>query len=228
MWGVDFGWYPGLEPVSRQVGDAAMNSNAEQSTREARNRGLVSWRAFVVLACLAVQPVARGQIYGTLAVTGGTVSGIGGDQAWSGAPLIPCRFSGLVYNDKIQCLLDLGSARSLDAIILVNATNTATNLNAKNADILVAADENALGFTYSDPASYTVPVFSGTFLPNVNTASAIRKAGLTGRHKRRYFLINHTANRFGPAETIANTFEIRFHNLYYDLAPPSGTVLLAR
>lgn len=180
---------------------------------------------------LAILPMARGQIDGTRTVTGGTVSGIGGDRIYSSVG-ITCRAAGLApYNGVIQCLLDLGSAKRLEEIFIVNATNTASNINCKNADILVAADENAPGFTYSDPASYTVLVFSGTILPNVNTARAIRKAALTGRHKRRYYLINHTQNRFGDLEIVpgtSNDKEIRFHDVSYLLAPPLGSTLVLR
>jgi hypothetical protein len=73
-------------------------------------------------------------------------------------------------------------------------------------------------------------VFSNRVLPSVYSASTLREAVLNQRLKRRYYLIQATHNFWGALEVtgVPDVFEVRFHDITYRLAPPSGTVVLVR
>lgn len=185
------------------------------------------WVRKVSVACIAAM-VSLGCIpaaHATVVVAAGTATGIGNDwDAFINGVII--FGEGAPTNNVIHVKLDLGMPLPVGKIININRTNATTMLNARAANIRVAADESLLTFNPNNPADYTITVFDGEFQPAVFTIGVAREADFGTGWYRRYFLINYTSNFVGSIDGTANRDRVHLGGLEIVMVPEPSMLLL--
>lgn len=103
--------------------------------------------------------------------------------------------NGAPPDDAVNLVLDLGEARDVDALSVVNRPDIATNYNVRRVKIQSSARD--------DGQTWDETLYEGDALPAVNEAGAVRAMKFAGV-KRRYFRVSILSNFWGKVADAAN------------------------
>ena len=178
-------------------------------------------------------------VLASLTVTAGTMTAIGGDTEIDASSTYTLYVfkdaaspSGAGTDNRIHAVLDIGTVKDVDKIEYINRIVTHANwpLNATTLDVFVAVDESVAGFDPSQVSSFATTVYSGAFNPNLVGSGQMRTADLTASWKRRYFLLDLTANGYGLIDGISanGTDQVHLSDIQIEIMPALGTVMVIK
>ncbi|MHB0946214.1 MAG: PEP-CTERM sorting domain-containing protein [Sedimentisphaerales bacterium] len=165
-------------------------------------------KLLVVLGVLAMAVVPASAMLHEVTTTAGPLSGIGNDST---TPFDAYSWGYAAYDmggdGDLDLLLDLGSVKNIDKILMQNRTDVSSNGAFVNLVISVA-DEAATGFNPTDISFYNTVVYNSYATPPSPDAGLWREADITNSAKR-YFQIRILDTWWGaPSPTFIGDVDI--------------------
>jgi hypothetical protein len=112
---------------------------------------------------------------------------------------------------SIDFMIDLGTPQSIEALIVHNRADTATNLNINTMRVEVG--------TADDGKIFDRVIGEGALQPKTNTADAVRTLKLDSSVKVRYLRIKVLSNISGKIGSSVNAHSIQWQSFGYSSAP---------